>query len=231
MEAVLFLIVICFLVPLWGIYLYIYGFNKKFIKSILISLLPILAPLIYILIFYFWKWTRRQQMDKVNSTHQPKHTRCQQKNKRWNRLPRFALAHPRPSGSPLAIRSCPPPGEQDSRLWTQPMEAKFAYLKLNSQTACPPRTAVPVNQAMFLEILHSQHPVRLRSWLRPIQLCPPKGSNKLAPLSKQTRMAVARKSFLQVRWLVWFFRLSQGEWPAFPERILLRPGSVQQLRS
>jgi hypothetical protein len=26
------------------------------------------------------------------------------------------------------------------------MEAKLAYIQLNSQTACPPRAAVPVNQ-------------------------------------------------------------------------------------
>ena len=41
------------------------------------------------------------------------------------------------------------------------MEEKLAYIKLNSQTACPPRTAVPVNQGCCGRFFHSQHPDRL----------------------------------------------------------------------
>jgi len=33
------------------------------------------------------------------------------------------------------------------------MKAKLAYIKLNSPTACPPRTAVPVNPWMLWEVL------------------------------------------------------------------------------
>ena len=45
-----------------------------------------------------------------------------------------------------------------SRLRTQRKEAKIAYIKLNIPTACPPRTAVPVNtRARFCESVSSQH--------------------------------------------------------------------------
>src|SRR6266567_7205083 len=50
-------------------------------------------------------------------------------------------------------------------------EAKLAYVRLNSQTPCPPRGAVPVNQGCCRRLFHSRHPDRLRSWLRPPQLC------------------------------------------------------------
>lgn len=53
---------------------------------------------------------------------------------------------------------------------TQPVEVKFTYIRLNSQTACPPRTAVPVNQGGCGRLFHSQQPDRLRSWLRPFLL-------------------------------------------------------------
>ena len=51
------------------------------------------------------------------------------------------------------------------------LEAQIAYIRLNSQTPCPPRGAVPVNQGCSRRLFHSQHPDRLRSWLRPSQLC------------------------------------------------------------
>ena len=50
-------------------------------------------------------------------------------------------------------------------------EAKLTYVKLNRQTPCPPRGAVPVNTRMWLEVFHFAHPVRFRSWRRPFQLC------------------------------------------------------------
>ena len=37
-----------------------------------------------------------------------------------------------------------------SRLRTLPNEAKLAYIKLNIQTPCPPRGAVPVNTGAWL---------------------------------------------------------------------------------
>ena len=43
-------------------------------------------------------------------------------------------------------------------------------IKLNSQTARPPHTAVPVNHGYCGRFFHSQHPDRLRSWLRPFLL-------------------------------------------------------------
>jgi len=48
---------------------------------------------------------------------------------------------------------------------------KLANIKLNRQTPCPPRSAVPVNTRMWLEVFHFAHPVRFRSWRRPFQLC------------------------------------------------------------
>src|SRR6202790_3522504 len=56
------------------------------------------------------------------------------------------------------------------------MDAKLTYIKLNSQAACPPRAAVPVNQGCCGRFFHSQHPDRLRSWLRPFLLCPAKAN-------------------------------------------------------
>jgi len=35
------------------------------------------------------------------------------------------------------------------------LKAKLAYIKLNSQTPCPPRGAVPVNQGCFGRFFHS----------------------------------------------------------------------------
>jgi hypothetical protein len=54
-----------------------------------------------------------------------------------------------------------------SRLRTRHKEAKLTYIKLNIQTPCPPRGAVPVNTrqdmgSFFVLFL----PVRLRSWMR-----------------------------------------------------------------
>jgi hypothetical protein len=40
--------------------------------------------------------------------------------------------------------------------------AKLTYVKLNSQTPCPPRGAVAVNQGCCRRLFHSEHPVRLR---------------------------------------------------------------------
>src|SRR6267378_7346396 len=40
-----------------------------------------------------------------------------------------------------------------SRLRTRHKEAKIAYIKLNRQTPCPPRGAVPVNPWVLSEIL------------------------------------------------------------------------------
>ena len=54
---------------------------------------------------------------------------------------------------------------------TSSNEAKFTYIILNSQTPCPPRGAVPVNQRCCGRLFHSQHRDRLRSWLRQSQLC------------------------------------------------------------
>ena len=48
---------------------------------------------------------------------------------------------------------------------------KLAYIRLNRQTPCPPRGAVPVNQGCCRRLFHSQQPDRLRSWRRPSQLC------------------------------------------------------------
>jgi len=42
----------------------------------------------------------------------------------------------------------------------------LAYIRLNIQTPCPPRGAVPVNQGCCRRLFHSQHPDRLRSWMR-----------------------------------------------------------------
>src|SRR5665213_2734588 len=51
-----------------------------------------------------------------------------------------------------------------SRLRTLPQreKQKITYIKLNIQTACPPRTAVPVNQGCCGRFFHSQHPDRPR---------------------------------------------------------------------
>jgi hypothetical protein len=40
-------------------------------------------------------------------------------------------------------------------------EAKIAYIRLNTQTPCPPRGAVPVNRGCCGRLFHSQHPHRL----------------------------------------------------------------------
>ena len=48
---------------------------------------------------------------------------------------------------------------------------KLAYIRLNRQTPCPPRGAVPVYQACCGRFFHSQHAVRIRSWRRPFRLC------------------------------------------------------------
>src|SRR5439155_4605909 len=45
-------------------------------------------------------------------------------------------------------------------------EAKLAYFKLNIQTPCPPRGAVPVNQGCNRSLFHCKHPDRFRSWMR-----------------------------------------------------------------
>src|SRR2546427_4723062 len=50
-------------------------------------------------------------------------------------------------------------------------EAKLAYVKLNIQTPCPPRGAVPVNQGCCGRLFHSRHPARFRSWMRLPRLC------------------------------------------------------------
>src|SRR6266700_6147795 len=52
------------------------------------------------------------------------------------------------------------------------LEAKITYVKLNTQTPCPPRGAVPVNQGRCGRLFHSQRPDRLRLWMRLSQLCP-----------------------------------------------------------
>jgi hypothetical protein len=47
-----------------------------------------------------------------------------------------------------------------------------AYIRLNIQTPCPPRGAVPVNQGRTWESFSILSvPVRFRSWMRPSQLC------------------------------------------------------------
>ena len=68
----------------------------------------------------------------VNDTRQPMHQTCQ----------RFRF------GAGLA-----------SRLRTRPKEAKLAYVTLNTQTPCPPRGAVPVNQGRgFASLFHLSTP-------------------------------------------------------------------------
>jgi len=54
---------------------------------------------------------------------------------------------------------------------TSSSEAKLTYVRLNTQTPCPPRGAVPVHQGCCRRLFHSQHPDRLRSWMRLPQLC------------------------------------------------------------
>src|SRR5471032_1323744 len=79
---------------------------------------------------------------------------------------------PSPCGSACGGSILPVPNGQDSATNTRPLkDAKLAHIQLNSQTACPPRTAVPVNQGCCGRLFHSQHPDRLRSWLRPFLLC------------------------------------------------------------
>ena len=51
------------------------------------------------------------------------------------------------------------------------IEAKLTYVRLNTQTACPPRTAVPVSTRAWLGVFHSARPDRFRSWMRLPQLC------------------------------------------------------------
>jgi hypothetical protein len=50
-------------------------------------------------------------------------------------------------------------------------EAKLTCVKLNRQTPCPPRGAVPANHGNCRRLFHSQHPDRFRSWRRPSRLC------------------------------------------------------------
>src|SRR5881397_3618053 len=54
---------------------------------------------------------------------------------------------------------------------TSRIEAKLTYVRLNTQTPCPPRGAVPVNQGRSRRLFHSLRPDRLRSWMRLAQLC------------------------------------------------------------
>src|SRR5881628_1263283 len=51
------------------------------------------------------------------------------------------------------------------------IEAKLTYVRLNTQTPCPPRGAVPVNQGRSRRLFHSLRPDRLRSWMRLAPLC------------------------------------------------------------
>jgi pectin methylesterase-like acyl-CoA thioesterase len=47
-------------------------------------------------------------------------------------------------------------------------EAKLGYVKLNIQTPCPPRSAVPVNQGRTWEAFAlCSFRIELRSWMRP----------------------------------------------------------------
>ncbi|HEU0038726.1 MAG TPA: hypothetical protein VFR76_05590, partial [Verrucomicrobiae bacterium] len=72
-------------------------------------------------------------------------------------------------------------------------EAKLTYIKLNIQTPCPPRSAVPVNQGCCGRLFHSQHLDRLRSWMRLAQLCRGKLSSPApAPQEKFFALATAR---------------------------------------
>jgi len=101
-----------------------------------------------------------------------------QQNRSWGcPIPKIHLV-----GSLTAIRSCLLPTSKILGNESNIMEEKLAYIKLNSQTACPRRAAVPVNQGCRGRFIHSQHPDRLRSWLRPFQLCPadnnPSGSQR-----------------------------------------------------
>ena len=48
---------------------------------------------------------------------------------------------------------------------------KLTYIRLNRQTPCPPRGAVPVYHTCCGRFFHSQHAVRIRSWRRPFRLC------------------------------------------------------------
>ena len=74
-------------------------------------------------------------------------------------------------------------------------EAKLTYIRLNSQTPCPPRGAVPVNQGCCRRLFHSQHPDRLRLWLRLSQLCRPRLFQKFCRRSTAFSSIDAKLSF------------------------------------
>jgi hypothetical protein len=52
-------------------------------------------------------------------------------------------------------------------------EGKLTYMRLNTQTPCPPCDAVPVNRGRYRRLFHSQRPDRFRSWMRVFSLCRP----------------------------------------------------------
>ena len=70
-------------------------------------------------------------------------------------------------------------------------EAKITYVRLNTQTPCPPRGAVPVNQGRGGRFFHSARPDRLRSWMRLAQLCQPRLCHEPTATGK-TETAIAR---------------------------------------
>jgi len=77
--------------------------------------------------------------------------------------------------------------ERRTRLRMRHKEAKLTYIRLNTQTPCPPRGAVPVNQGRGERFFHPARPVRFRSWMRLPQLCRPGSSQKLATHRKAFR--------------------------------------------
>ena len=70
-------------------------------------------------------------------------------------------------------------------------EAKLTYIRLNRQTPCPPRGAVPVNQGRCMRLFHSQRPARFRSWRRPSRLCQA-WCNRVPP-GRQFKIELARQ--------------------------------------
>ncbi len=86
---------------------------------------------------------------------------------------------------------------------------KLTYVKLNSQTPCPPRGAVLVNQAWRRRLFHSQHPDRPRSWLRPSQLYRARLFQRRSALS--TAIALCLGLFTAVPCRA-FYNASTGRW-------------------
>jgi len=62
---------------------------------------------------------------------------------------------------------------------------RLPYIRLNTQTPCPPRGAVPVHQGRGERFFHPARPVRFLSWMRLPQQCRATEYSKCHELSER----------------------------------------------